>query len=76
MIPQRDGGIHEHASDFAIGHLIFHRRRRYQPLESKGYDAMRRIIRYRVAARGIWGFGPAGRFIGASPGGRDRPCRP
>ena len=72
----RGGGIHERASDFAIGHLIFHRRRRYQSLQCEGYDAIRRLIRYRVAARSTWGFGPTERFIAASPGGRDRSCPP
>jgi hypothetical protein len=76
-IPRRSGGgVNEQASDFAVGHPIFHRRRPYQAMECEGYDAMRRIIRYRVPARGIRGFGPFERFIAAPPGGRDQPCPP
>jgi hypothetical protein len=41
-------------------------------MECEGYDAMRRIIRYRVAARGNRGFGPAERSIAAPPGWRDQ----
>lgn len=77
MIPRRSGGgVNEHASDFAVGHPIFHRRRPYQAMECEGYDAMRRIIRYRVPARGIRGFGPFERFMVPPPGRRDQPCPP
>jgi hypothetical protein len=45
-------------------------------MEYEGYDAMRRMIRHRVAALGIRGFGPAERFIAAPLGWRDQPRPP
>jgi hypothetical protein len=62
--------------DFALGDPILDRQRPYEAMECEGYDAMRRMIRYHVAARGIRDFGPAERFTAAPPGWRDQPRPP